>query len=193
MALMAVALVVAVVFSGLGRSGRAEGELRLRLSALALADALMEPATTRDCAAAHGEPECSPAAWVTEQWPQSTWSHTVEDWWILIDGGCVTTAGGPPPVPVRSVEARWGSGDSRRVLASTAGPPVAASKGWAVWPSTGSRPAREDLLQGQGTVIRRDGCAVLIADPGEVQLAATCLPVRIHTGANPTTNPEAGC
>ena len=193
MALVAVALAVAVVFSGLGRSTRAEGELRLRLSALALADALMEPATSRDCAAAHGEPECSPAAWVTEQWPSPTWAHTVEDWWVLIDGGCATTAGGPPPVPVRSVEARWGSGDSRRVLASTAGPPVAASQSWAAWPSTGTRPAREDLLQGQGTVIRRDGCAVLVASPGVVQLAATCPEMRVHTGANPVANLEAGC
>lgn len=193
MALVAVVFVAIAVFAGLARSSRAEGELRLRLSALALADALMEPATSRDCAVAHGEPECSPAAWVAEQWPPPTWSHTIEDWWALIDGGCATNAGGPPPVPVRSVEARWGSGDSRRVVASTAGPPVAASKGWAAWPSTGSRPAREGLFQGQGTVIRRDGCAVLVADPGVVQLGTTCPQVRIHTGANPVANLEAGC
>lgn len=193
MAALAVTLVAGVVFAGLSRASRAEGEIRLRMSALALADALMEPATHRDCAAAHGEPQCSPAAWVREQWPQPPWSHTTEDWWILVDAGCGTTAGGPPPVPVRQVEARWGSGNSRRVLVAAAGPPVPASKGWAAWPSTGSRPLREDLFQGQGTVIRTDGCAVLVTDPGTVQLATSCPQVRIHTGANPVANLEVGC
>ena len=193
MAVLAVGVVTAVVFTGLARMGRAEGEVRLRMSALALADALMEPATRLDCSAAHGEPECSPATWVSEQWPPPLWENTIEDWWVLIDVGCVTPAGGPPPVPVRQVEARWGGGESRRVLVAAAGPPVVASRSWAAWSSTGSRPLREDLFQGQGTVIRRDGCAVLVADPGTVQLAATCPQVRIHTGANPAANLEAGC
>lgn len=193
MALMAVVVVAAVVFTGLSRSARSEGETRLRLSALALTDALMEPATRHDCAEAHGEPQCSPAAWVNEQWPTPPWSHTVEDWWILVDGGCATTAGGPPPVPVRHAEARWGSGEARRVQATAAGLPVAASKGWAAWPSTGGRPPREDLFLGNGAVTRRDGCAVLVTDPGTVQLAATCPLALIHTGANPGANLEVGC